>query len=212
VPANAARYARRLEAWGENDWKVEFSPSRQTRRAHPELPPVLTCRLIQYQRPGFRSSWLLTSLCDPQAFPVQELVSLYHRRWCIETLYREWKHALNIQNLRSQTPVGVRAEMYAHLLLHNLVRWTMTEAAQGTDKTALDFSFLNALTAVRNALLRMLRPQAPLTTLYQELLDNIRRTVIRHRPGRSYPRPGESKIKKRERGKVRLPARLKTLT
>jgi hypothetical protein len=212
VPCNVARYARRLETLGSDDWKVEFRPGPDTRKAHPELPAVLTCRLIYYQWPGYRSAWLLTSLLDAQTFPVPELVSLYHRRWCIETVYREWKHVLDIQNLRSQTPCAICKEMHAHLLLNNLVRWVMTDAAQGTGKTPLEFSFVSAVTAVRTALLVMLRLGAPLAALYRQLLDDIRQAEIRQRPGRSYPRPGESKVKKREHGKLRFPARLQTLT
>ena len=63
---------------------IEFHPTSATRRKDPDLPNVITARLLRYQWPGFRASWLLTSLHDPQAYPYAELVDLYHRRWQIE--------------------------------------------------------------------------------------------------------------------------------
>jgi len=208
LPESAVRYAHRVETLAPDDWLVEFRPSAITRHKDPELPETITVRLIHYQVPGFRPSHLLTSLLDAPAFPAAELVDLYHRRWQIETIYREWKHALDVQNLRSHRPAGIFKEVYAQLLLSNLVRWVMTEAAQGTDLHATDLSYVCALTAVKNAILHMLRAaprQIPI--LYQLLLHEVRSARIRKRPGRSYPRPYDIPQDKGN-GKVSRPARL----
>lgn len=199
-----------MERIGEGDWVVRFKPSTSCRRKCSGLPKEITCRLIRYQHPGFRTSWLLTSLMDTAEFPAAELIDLYHRRWTIETIYREWKHGLDIQNLRSHTPRGILKEVDAQLLLSNLVRWVMTEAAADTFPTPLDLSFVTALTLVRTALLTMLRatPQQ-IRHLYHQLLDEIRAAVIRKRPGRSYPRRNEGRVKNRGNGKRQRPARLK---
>ena len=172
------------------------------------MPWVLTARLLRYQRPGFCPSWLLTSLLDSQVHLHGELVHLYHRRWQIETIYREWKHGLDIQNLRSHTPTGVIKEVYAHLILSNLVRWVMTEAVQGLELRPVDLSYLTALTQVKNALLQMLRVDVGrLTAIYKQLLHDIRRARIRKRPGRSYPRRSDTP-RNRGNGKVQQPAKL----
>jgi len=147
---------------------------------------------------------------DAAEFPAAELIDLYHRRWTIETIYREWKHGLDIQNLRSHTPEGILKEVYAQLTLSNLVRWVMAEATADTAHTPLDLSFVTTLTLIRTALLTMIlaTPQQ-IRHLYQQLLDDIRAAVIRKRPGRSYPRRNEGRIKNRGHGKKQLPARLK---
>jgi len=212
LQANMERCARRVQTLGPDDWLVEFRPSACLRREQPDLPAVFICRLIRYQLQGYRPSWLLTSLLDPQAFPMAELVRLYHFRWRIETIYREWKHGLDIQNLRSHTPAGIIKEMHAQLLLSNLVRWVMTEAAKGTGKTPVEFSFLDALSAIRDFLRLMVKSQLPFAVLYQQLLELIRCAVIRQRPGRHFPRPGEGKAKNKGHGKLRLPAALPALT
>jgi hypothetical protein len=211
LPANMARCAKQVKILGQDDWLIEFHPSATYRHRQPQLPTVFTRRLIRYQLKGYRPSWLLTSLLDPVAFPASELVNLYHFRWRIETIYREWKHGLGIQNLRSHTPSGIIKEMHAQLLLSNLVRWVMTEAAQGTGKAPVEFSFLSALDAVRDFLRMMSQPRALLALLYQQLLDDIRLALIRQRPDRHFPRPGECKIKDKGHGKFRLPATLPAL-
>ena len=209
VSEQVAGFARRLEELGENDWIVDFTPTSATRRKDPWLPKQITARLIGYQIPGFRPSWLLTSLLESETFKLHELVDLYHRRWTIETIYREWKHGLNIQNLRSHTPSGILKEVHAQLLLSNLVRWIMTEAVEGTANTPLDLSFLTALSHVKNAILVMLRARpATLPLIYQQLLSDVRSARVRKRPGRSYPRPTDAKTKNRGHGKYQLPARL----
>lgn len=205
----AAGYAKRIHRFASNDWNVRFTPTSAIRRKCPDLPDEFVCRLVRYQMRGFRASWLLTSLMDPQRFAKAEVVDLYHRRWRIETIYREWKHGLNIQNLRSHTPVGLLKEVYAQLLLSNLVRWVMTEATQGTATSPVDLSFLTSLSLIKNGLLRMLsaRP-GHLSSLYHHLLSDILAAKIRNRPGRSYPRAGDCNVKNKGHGKYRLPSRL----
>ncbi|MCH8854094.1 MAG: transposase [Planctomycetes bacterium] len=200
--------AKRMQCIGTDDWLVQFQPSQAIYRKHPDLPKVLTARLLRYAFPGFRPSWLLTSLTDDQEFTHSELVNLYHRRWQIETLYREWKHTLDIQNLRSHTPPGLFKEIYAQLLLNNLIRWTMTEAAEPTTLDAVDFSFVATVSHIKNALLQMLRASpGQIKLIYQILLMDVRSCRIRKRPGRSYPRPGD-KPRNRGNGKTRTSARI----
>ncbi len=203
-----AGYTKSRRALTDNEWIVEFRPTPATRRKDPDLPEVLVARLLRYQWPGFRPSWLLTSLLDEQVHLHAELVDLYHRRWQIETIYREWKHGLDIQNLRSHTPAGVIKEVHAHLLLSNLVRWVMTDAVCGIDLHPVDLSYLTALTHVKNALLQMLRADTRrICLIYQQLLQEIRRARIRKRPGRSYPRRSD-KPRDRGNGHFQQPARL----
>lgn len=209
VSDQAAGFTKRIRELGTDDGLVTFHPTPGTRRKDPWLPTEITARLIRYQAPGFRHSWLITSLMDVEAYAREELVDWYHRRWRIETLYREWKHGLDIQNLRAHTPMGIRKEIHAQLLLSNLVRWVMTEATQGTQAAPLDLSFTTALTYIENALLVMRRARATQRAiLYQQLLQDIRSSPVRKRPGRSYPRPNDGTVKNRGHGKQPLPARI----
>lgn len=204
-----AALPKRIRRLGPDEWVVRFCPSIDTRRKCPGLPGELLCRLIRYQHSGFRPSWLLTSLMDADLYSREELVNLYHRRWSIETIYREWKHSLNIQNLRSHTPRGILKEVYAQIMLSNLVRWLMTEATGGTDQAPVDLSFVTTLSLMKKAM----GEQIPRRSIYcskasARLRAQIRAAKIRKRPGRSYPRPRDGKIKNKGHGKYQLPARL----
>jgi hypothetical protein len=139
----------------------------------------------------------------------EELIDLYHRRWSIETIYREWKHSLDVQNLRSKTPRGILKEVYTHLMLSNLIRYTMTQAVEGTDLAPVDLSFLAALTLERKAIARIGRIScAEYDILSGRFLAEMRAAKIRKRPGRSYPRPQDGKIKNKGHGKYQQPARI----
>ncbi len=139
-----------------------------------------------------------------------ELIELYHSRWRIETVYHEWKHVLNIQNLRSQTPLGIVKEVHAHLLLSNLIRWVMTEATEHTPHTPVEVSFATSVSYVQSMVPAMFRlSPAAFRRAYDVLLKMIRAATIRQRPGRSYPRRWDGKIKNMGYGKYRLPAQLK---
>lgn len=209
VSNQVSGFPERIKRLGRDDWIVRFRPTKATIRKFPGLPQELTCRLVRYQFKGFRPSWLLTSLMDAEQFSRKELVNLYHRRWTIETIFREWKHALNIQNLRSATRVGIIKEIHAHLLLSNLVRWVMTEATEGTTDTPVDLSFVTCLTEVINAVQQIIgRGIRPVARIYEDLVARVSRHRIRKRTGRSYPRDGDGKVKYKGRGKYQQPARL----
>ena len=86
----------------------------------------------------------------------------------------------------------------------------MTEAAQGTSHIPLHFSFRTTLSLVKNAVLIMGRTRPhEWSWLYDQLLADIRAASIRQRPGRSYPRPGDTRVKNRGHGKRQLPAKLR---
>ena len=204
-----AALPKRIRRLGPQEWQVRFRPSTDSRRRCPGLPGELACRLIRYQRRGFRPSWLLTSLMDDHLCSREELIDLYHRRWTVETIYREWKHSLDIQNLRSRTPRGILKEVYTHLMLSNLIRYTMTQAAEGTDQAPVDLSFLAALTLERKAIGRIGRmSSAEYAILSARFLAEIRAAKIRKRPGRSYPRLQDGKVKNKGHGKYQQPARI----
>ncbi|MFJ6637059.1 transposase [Streptomyces sp. NPDC091376] len=63
---------------------------------------------------------LITSLTDHEKYPASELAELYARRWEIELVFDEIKtHQRDRPVLRSQTPDGIRQEIFAHLIVHH---------------------------------------------------------------------------------------------
>lgn len=72
---------------------------------------------------------LVTSLTDPRQGTAKALMGLYHERWEIETAFRELKSTL-LQGrvLRSRTVQLVEQEIYALLIVEQLLRTVMSEA------------------------------------------------------------------------------------
>ena len=96
------------EQLGKDDYLVEWDVKE------PGLPSTWTLRAIHYQKKGFPRATLLTSLLDPEQYPAEEVVALYHERWETELAYDEVKtHMLDRQkSIRSKTPDGVRQELW----------------------------------------------------------------------------------------------------
>lgn len=97
---------------------------------------------------------LITSLTDHEKYPAEELAVLYARRWEIELVFDEIKtHQRGRPVLRSQTPDGVRQEIYAHLIVHHATRDLLDEAARLHRSTAERTSFTRALHVVRRSVI-----------------------------------------------------------
>ncbi len=186
-----------------------------------DLPASLTLRVISYQMPGFRPSAVVTNVLDPAVLSRKDWVrmattdergrvleaGLYHRRWEIETLFRELKVQQGMQrSLRSRTAEGIAFEVAGHVLLYLLTRWLMYEAAEEHGIPPLRISFTQALREVndiRYALL-LADPQRVRRVLLPRLLQRIAQHVVPLRPGRHFPRPADRYRKGKYRQKAKL--------
>jgi len=74
------------------------------------FPKTMQVRIVEVQWPGYRPVRLVTSLLDPQAFPVGVLLDLYHHRWHIETFFRELSSDLDFQHWHTRTLHGLWVE------------------------------------------------------------------------------------------------------
>ena len=102
----------------------------------------IVVRVIAYtiddpQRTGHQEEHrFITNLLDDTQYPALEFIIGYHERWEHEMVYDEQKthqdprRAEKPANLRSETPEGVRQELYALSLAHFVVRALMFEAAR----------------------------------------------------------------------------------
>lgn len=110
------------------------------------LPQTLLVRELRYtiDRPGFRvhTITLVTTLLDPRRYPKQKLAEAFRLRWNIETAFGHLKTTMKMDVLRCQTVEGVLKELTMFLLVYNLVRMTVLEAArrQGVPPDRISFS------------------------------------------------------------------------
>ncbi|WP_433621300.1 IS4 family transposase [Nocardia sp. CA-120079] len=98
---------------------------------------------------------LITSLADEKRYPAQELVTLYHQRWEIETSYFELKSTmLGGRVLRARTPAGVCQEVYALLITYQALRTVIADTALATGDFSADRgSFTVAMHTARDQLI-----------------------------------------------------------
>ena len=177
-------------------------------KQYPQVGSSITVRVLQYQIPGFRPSWLITSLLDTTKFPYEELVELYHDRWRQETFHREWKHTLDLSNLRSHSAAGLLKEVLVQLTVNNVVRWVMAEAAP-PPLCPVHLKFLESKRLILASVPAMTAaPACLLPELYRELLREIARQRILVRPGRSYERKWDVGGRPKGHGKIAAPAKL----
>ncbi len=215
---------------GEQDRLVRWRPHPATvrrwqRRGHTmPLPESLELRVIDYQIPGFRPGAVVTNVTDPDRLSREDWVrlttnepgrnlqpGLYHRRWEIETTFRELKISQKMKgNIRSHTPEGVRFELAGHVVLYLLVRWLMVEAAERAGVDPLRLSFVKAfreLDNIRYALLTA-TPRHVARVLLPRLLARIAQHLVPLQPGRHYSRPHDTQAKHKGGNQYQLPAKL----
>jgi hypothetical protein len=217
---------RTLEHLGPGDRLVTWAPAatgiRRCRKKGYDVPESMQLRVVDYCIKGFRPSAVVTNLVDARRVPSEDWVrlttqtepgnrrlgvGLYHRRWEIETSFRELKVTQGMEGgLRSRTPQGIEYEIAGHVLLYLLVRWLMAEAAtrHGQDPLRLSFSAalrtweamqVQLITSSENHVRHVLLPR---------LLLRIASTIVPERPGRHYPR----RNKRKSKNNVQLPNQL----
>lgn len=169
-----ARWHRFCDRGAHLVWRIERRAARRVKEVLPDgsylsliqpnkhakatgtvkAPPVLV-RVVEYRVDGQADVIrLITSLMDHEEYPAVELAALYARRWEIELVFDEIEtHQRGRAVLRSQTPDGVRQEIYAHLIVHHATRDLLDEAARMAQAPAERTSFTRALHVVRRSVI-----------------------------------------------------------
>ena len=146
--------SRWLRALGVHDqlvaWlKPKTCPSWLTRETLLALPDSLVLREVRYhlRTPGFRTRQitLVTTLLDPQAYPVADLAELYRRRWQVETSLAHLKTTMQMDVLHGKTVPGALKELPLFAIVYNLVRLVVGQSARLQHIGVERISFLDAL-------------------------------------------------------------------
>jgi hypothetical protein len=211
---------KRVRRLGRQDELLCWAPKDSRRQWQKEgLPASMPLRVITYQVPGFSPQKLVTNLLDAKKIPREDWVrlandchaqgrfqpGLCHRRWEIETTFRELKVEQRMNgHLRSRTPESIQFEVAGHVVLYFLIRWLIVEAAVRHGLDPLRLSFKNALReliAMHTSLI--MAKERWIGVLLGRLLDRIASHQVPYRPGRSYPRLTQSTNYKRKLKRAR---------
>lgn len=193
----------------DDEWYIVLRLPKKLQWQFQDFPAEFTARVIRYQLKGFRPSFLITSLLDTNIYSYEEIVNLYHERWRQETMHREWKYSLSMSNLRSTTVRGIFKEVYVQLTINNVLRWLMSDAAELSDCRPVDLKFLEGKRLLMSYVCAMsTAPLELLPTIYRELIHNLSEQKILVRPGRSYRREYDDKVRYKGKGQYVLPAKV----
>jgi hypothetical protein len=155
------------------------APTWLTQQQWLALPQCLDVRIVCYDvaQRGFRTRQvtIATTLFDRRQWPDSRIAELYGHRWQVETCFDHLKTTMGMNVLKCKTLDGVMRELAAYLLVYNLVRLAMLQAAKRQGQPSVwRISFVDA---VRWLTTRMLG------------LDGVERLVENPlRPGRWQPR------------------------
>jgi len=173
--------------------KKKKCPSCLSQSEFDSLPTTLVVREICYyiEIPGFRTKQviLITTLLDQTAYSTIDIINLYEERWTVEVNLKHLKTTLGMDILRGKTPSLVRKEIWAFLLVYNLLRTLMFEAGSAYNVSPLRLSLQGTRNHLKNFIPNFLNASKQnLYITYQTLLKIIIHQEIPERPGRSEPR------------------------
>jgi hypothetical protein len=189
--------ARRLvgQQLGEMDRTIEWKPSREDRRSHPDLPPDACVRgrlIVRLVRRDKGAAPLLLALFTTLAADQQQVLQLYDRRWSIETDLRTLKRQLGLDQLTSATPEMAAKEIDMCMAAYNLVRAVICLAAQQSGLPPRSYGF----TAVRRIIETFIPGVTAATDLpsgqreFDRMMYYVQNAKLpqRHRKRPAYPR------------------------
>jgi hypothetical protein len=174
--------SRWLARLGENDQLVEWAkpdraPKWMTAEQFARLPDTIVVRELRWRvreaHRRVREVTLVTTLLDPERYPADEIAGLYRRRWQVEVDLRDLKITLGMDVLKSRKVDTVLKEVQAFVLVHNLVRLVMRQAARRQGVRPPRLSFIDAL--------RWLQPPKPARPLPELLVNPERRNRLEPR-------------------------------
>lgn len=195
-----------LQRLSDDSYLAKIYPSSYARKKDRDgiLVRVIEYTLDDPQRTGDGEKHrLMTNLLDAEQYPALELVAGYHERWEEEMVFDEQKthqdprRAEKPANLRSETPDGVRQEMYAVSLGHFVVRALMCEAARPVKLDVDRLSFTGCLRILQCRLPECdSRTSVSFEAWYRAVLWELRQEQIPPRRNRINPRVIKRKMSK----------------
>ncbi len=201
IPAREDMRPRVVRKLADSDYLCEIKDSHDK--------TTITVRVVFVHRNGFRRRRLVTSLLDPVKFPASELAPLYHKRWDIETFYRDLKQSLRATFWHCQTPESFHRELLVHMIVCCLIRIAMVEGSRLRKLSVGQISFARALTETR-LFIRKLPATSEMhlwASVWMAYVQGCAFHLVEYKPGRHFPRDKQEyrkkgrRMEKRRRGR-----------
>lgn len=178
---------KKAQPLGPGRWTLTWTPTRDNRKTHPDLPPdaAVTAYLYEVTGRDGQTLWVVSTL----DLPLAEVADRYVRRWEVETDIRSWKTTLGCDSLRGQSVEMVLKEVAMAALAYNLVIEVRRLAAERASIPPQRISFAGVWTLVT---ITLFQPRDRTAAQWQHDFDWVLRGAAQrklpNRPGRHYPR------------------------
>lgn len=106
---------------GKAKWisgESKFGKYKKSTTWHYESPFRMRLRIVRFKITDTTYETIVTSL-NRFEFPLEDIKALYHKRWGIETSFRELKYAIGLVNFHAKKESSVLQEIFARLTLYN---------------------------------------------------------------------------------------------
>jgi putative transposase len=174
-------------------WIRPQRPRWMSKKLYAQIPRTMTLRELRFQVtvPGRRVETLtvVTSLTDADAYPQEDIATLYGYRWNAELDIRDIKRTLGLDHVRCKTPNMVRRELWVTLLAYNLIRKLIATAAAVYEKQPRQLGFTLACQTVLSSWMLLATGACRNgRQLWRLALERIAANEVANRPGRIEPR------------------------
>lgn len=197
-PLTTSSRPKVIKKLNRDDYLCQIKQSRGT--------GTMEVRVVYLYRNGFRRRRIATSLVDHQSYPREELGEIYHKRWHIETYYREFKSSMKATKWHCGKPKSFLIELYSKMVLGCLVRYVMAEAINSDAQCALTISDISFSKTLRHFTCFLMDIVFHQTKNYEQswnqLLALIRKSLVNSKPERSFSRDTQY-IRKKARGFIK---------
>ena len=179
-------------------WVRPQRPDWMDEAVYATMPKTIEVRLVESlnEQAGQRTEkiTIATTRLDHKLYDAKWLAGIYRGRWRVELDIRAIKVTLGMDILRAHTPEMVRTELWSCLLVYNLLRESMLQAAMRSGRACRSLSLTATLQLVGNLWL---------VNAIQNLGDDLRELFhthqvtpkVGHRPGRNEPRVNKRRPK-----------------
>ena len=157
---------------------------------------TLKMRVISVTLPDGKQETLVTNIFDE--FTKEDFKELYHMRWKIETNYGDIKNKLEIENFSGVSPLAIRQDFFATMILKNLAfimiysNLEEINAAHNSPDNKYQYkaNVNNVVSILKTDLINMLVLDSisKRRKLWHKIYSELAHAVVPIRPGRSFLR------------------------
>lgn len=179
-------------------WTRPARPDWMDEATYATMPAALEVRLVESinEQAGQRTEkiTIATTLLDHKLHDAAWLAGIYRGRWRVELDLRAIKVTLGMDVLRAKTPAMARTELWSCLLVYNLIRESMLQAARASGRGCRTLSLTATLQMLGNLWLAsaIRHFTGELTILFHAHQVAL---TVGNRPGRNEPRVNKRRPK-----------------